>query len=196
MPAPDFSWGMWILSWGAWDLAPWPGIKPQPFALGTGSLSHWTTTSGVRNREEACVAGGNAWGGGWEALGPIVQGPVGHEDFGFWPEWDGVHRGFWAEERRDLTRLRNLLFWLCWVFVVVHGLSSCGMWDFSCPTRDQTHVLCIGSGFLTTGPPGKSLYTTPSTVIIIHVFTWSINSMSTRGVSGIFPAPKAEPGIQ
>ena len=26
-----------------WGLVPWPGIEPGPPALGTGSLSHWTT---------------------------------------------------------------------------------------------------------------------------------------------------------
>ena len=26
-----------------WDLVPWPGVKPRPPALGTWSLSHWTT---------------------------------------------------------------------------------------------------------------------------------------------------------
>ena len=33
----------WILSSGMWDLAPWPGIKPKPPALGVQSLSHWTS---------------------------------------------------------------------------------------------------------------------------------------------------------
>ena len=40
---------MWILSWGTWDLVPWSGIKPQPLALGTGSLSHWTTREVLRS---------------------------------------------------------------------------------------------------------------------------------------------------
>ena len=31
------------LSCSMWDLAPWPGIKPGPPALGAQSLSHWTT---------------------------------------------------------------------------------------------------------------------------------------------------------
>ena len=30
-------------NFGVWDLAPWPGIKPCPPALGVQSLSHWTT---------------------------------------------------------------------------------------------------------------------------------------------------------
>ena len=34
---------MWTLSWSMWDLAPWPGIEPGPSALGTQSLSPWTT---------------------------------------------------------------------------------------------------------------------------------------------------------
>ena len=38
-----FSCGMWTLSCGMWDLVPWPGIKPEPPALGVWSLSHWTT---------------------------------------------------------------------------------------------------------------------------------------------------------
>ena len=29
-----FSCGMWTLSWGMWDLVPWPGIKPWPPKLG------------------------------------------------------------------------------------------------------------------------------------------------------------------
>ena len=32
-----------IFSWGTWDLAPHPGVKPRPPALGAQSLSHWTT---------------------------------------------------------------------------------------------------------------------------------------------------------
>ena len=31
------------LRWGIRDLVPWPGIEPGPPALGTQSLSHWTT---------------------------------------------------------------------------------------------------------------------------------------------------------
>ena len=31
-----------FLSWGVWDLVPWPGIKPRPPALGVQSLTHWT----------------------------------------------------------------------------------------------------------------------------------------------------------
>lgn len=32
----------------------------------------------------------------------------------------------------------------------------CSMWDVSYPTREWTHVPCIGSAVLTTGLPGKS----------------------------------------
>ena len=39
----SFSCGMWILSYGMWDLVPWPGTEPRPLALGVLSLSHWTT---------------------------------------------------------------------------------------------------------------------------------------------------------
>ena len=31
------------LTWGMWDLVPWPGIKPGPPALGAQGLKHWTT---------------------------------------------------------------------------------------------------------------------------------------------------------
>ena len=31
------------LSWGMWDLGPWPGKEPGPPALGTWSLNHWAT---------------------------------------------------------------------------------------------------------------------------------------------------------
>ena len=31
------------LSGSMWDLVPQPGIEPRPSALGTRSLSHWTT---------------------------------------------------------------------------------------------------------------------------------------------------------
>ena len=31
------------LSGSMWDLVPQPGIEPGPSALGTRSLSHWTT---------------------------------------------------------------------------------------------------------------------------------------------------------
>ena len=39
----DFSCSMWTLSWGMWDLVPWPEIKPRTPALGVQSLSRWTT---------------------------------------------------------------------------------------------------------------------------------------------------------
>ena len=38
-----FSCSMGTLSFGMWDLVPWPGIKSGPHALGGQSLSHWTT---------------------------------------------------------------------------------------------------------------------------------------------------------
>ena len=38
-----FSFGMWTLSFGIWDLIPWPGIEPIPPVLGAWSLIHWTT---------------------------------------------------------------------------------------------------------------------------------------------------------
>ena len=38
---------MWTLSWGMWDLVPWPGIKPGPPALGAPSLSHGTTSEAL-----------------------------------------------------------------------------------------------------------------------------------------------------
>ena len=37
-----FSCSMLTLSWGMWDLVPWPGITPRPPALEARSLSHWT----------------------------------------------------------------------------------------------------------------------------------------------------------
>ena len=46
----------------------------------------------------------------------------------------------------------NYLFWLCWVFVAVHGFSSCSVWacswciwDLHCSTRDWTQGPCIRS---------------------------------------------------
>ena len=33
----------------------------------------------------------------------------------------------------------------------------CSTWNLSALTKDQTHVPCTARGFLTTGPPGKSL---------------------------------------
>ena len=35
--------GMQTLSWGTWDVAPWPGIEPGPPALGAQSLNQWIT---------------------------------------------------------------------------------------------------------------------------------------------------------
>jgi len=51
----------------------------------------------------------------------------------------------------------------CGVFVVAHRLQiswefPSGGWDLSSLTRDPTHIPCLHSGFLTMGPPGKSLY--------------------------------------
>ena len=34
---------MWTLSWGMWDLVPWPVVEPGSPALEAQSLSHWTT---------------------------------------------------------------------------------------------------------------------------------------------------------
>ena len=38
-----FSCSMETLSCCMWDLVPWPGIRPEPSALGVCSLSHWIT---------------------------------------------------------------------------------------------------------------------------------------------------------
>ena len=35
--------GRRTLSCGSWDLVPWPGVEPGSLALGTCSLSHWTS---------------------------------------------------------------------------------------------------------------------------------------------------------
>ena len=71
----------------------------------------------------------------------------------------------------------------CGIFAELHGLLLChtgsvvvmqvlsrpvacgilapqpGIWDLSSWTRDQTCVPCIQAGFLTSGPPRKSLHT-------------------------------------
>ena len=39
----DLHCSMRTLSWGMWDLVLWPGVEPQPPALGAWSVSHWTT---------------------------------------------------------------------------------------------------------------------------------------------------------
>ena len=56
-----FIWLHWVLvaacrifSCGMWDLAPWPGIKPRPLALGAWSLSHWTTREVLRFISSTC----------------------------------------------------------------------------------------------------------------------------------------------
>ena len=38
-----FSYGLWTPGSGMWNLVPRPWIQPEPPALGTQSLSHWTT---------------------------------------------------------------------------------------------------------------------------------------------------------
>ena len=38
-----FSYSMWTLSCGVWDLVPWPGMEPGASALGAWSFSNWTT---------------------------------------------------------------------------------------------------------------------------------------------------------
>ena len=38
-----FSCDMQTLSYGMWDLVPWPRIEPGPPTLGAQSLNHWTT---------------------------------------------------------------------------------------------------------------------------------------------------------
>ena len=43
LAAPGFSCVMQILSWGMWDLVPWPGIKPRFPVMGVRSFSYWTT---------------------------------------------------------------------------------------------------------------------------------------------------------
>ena len=40
---------------------------------------------------------------------------------------------------------------------ILGGAAPHGMWDVSSLAMDGAHVLCSGSGVLTTGPPGKSL---------------------------------------
>ena len=45
LAVPGLNHDTWIFS--MWDLVPWPGIEPRPPALGTQSLSHWTTREGL-----------------------------------------------------------------------------------------------------------------------------------------------------
>ena len=46
----------------------------------------------------------------------------------------------------------------CCLFFVLHFLAtSSGMWNLSSPTRDQTHIPCIGSAVFTSGLPVESL---------------------------------------
>ena len=42
LAASGLSCSIQILACGMWDLVPWPGIEPEPPALGLWSLSHWT----------------------------------------------------------------------------------------------------------------------------------------------------------
>ena len=62
------------------------------------------------------------------------------------------------------SRWHEVLLWLWhtdWVVACRLGSCSpraqwlCFLWDLSSPATDRSHVPCIGSRFLTTGPPGK-----------------------------------------
>ena len=45
----SLSCSMCTLSYGMWDLVPWPGIEPGPPAVGGQSLSHWTSREVIPN---------------------------------------------------------------------------------------------------------------------------------------------------
>ena len=59
------------------------------------------------------------------------------------------------------------LFWLCWVFFVAHGLSSCGaqawllqdIWDLSSRIRNQTCVPCTARQVLNHWITGETPHT-------------------------------------
>ena len=46
------------LSYGLWDLVAWPGIEPQPPALGTHCVSHWTTRKAPHHSSDLVI---NPW---------------------------------------------------------------------------------------------------------------------------------------
>ena len=63
-----------------------------------------------------------------------------------------------------VTNLFYFLFWLRWVLVVhphflgaARELFSYGMWDLVPQPGIKPTSLALEGGFLTTGPPGKSL---------------------------------------
>ena len=63
MAVLGFCWGMWAslavahgLNCHVWDLVPWPGVKPDLFALGMWSLTHWTTRNTPRSVQFSSIA--------------------------------------------------------------------------------------------------------------------------------------------
>ena len=106
-----FSCSMWILSYGMWDLVPWPGIKPKPPALGAQSISHGTTKEegfpgGTSGKEPTCqcrslipgLGGSPREGNGNPLQYSCLENPM---DRGTW--WAVVHR---------ITKSKTWLKWL------------------------------------------------------------------------------------
>ena len=74
-------------------------------------------------------------------------------------KWVDLRHVFWQQPSNKCAQVCLFVcFLLYWVSATVHELLLLphSMWDLHSQTRDQTHNPC--SGFLATGPPGKSLY--------------------------------------
>ena len=115
-----------------------------------------------------------------QSCNPMDYSPPGSSVHGFFQarilEWVtisfSVYFFFFNLRNRDLGFILSFIFIYllcqvlvvaCGVFVVAHRLQiswefPSGGWDLSSLTRDPTHIPCLHSGFLTMGPPGKSLY--------------------------------------
>ena len=91
-----FCCGMWNLSCRKWGLVPWPGIEPGPVALGTWSLSHWTTREVLKRSYpgqsigEECVQSREHRAAVWWTCRNSVLLGVYNEGLGQQQRWLGV----------------------------------------------------------------------------------------------------------
>ena len=120
-----FCCGMWNLSCRKWGLVPWPGIEPGPVALGTWSLSHWTTREVLKRSYpgqsigEECVQSREHRAAVWWTCRNSVLLGVYNEGLGHQQRWLGVWKQ-WLDNPASCKKI-------CWTFSKNSGKTLKGL---------------------------------------------------------------------
>ena len=105
----------------------------------------------------------------------------------------GFEYRFW-EIQKSLKHVLFSFFLSAWKPFDLFFALSCGMWDLSSPTRDQTCAHCIGSRVLATGLPGEVPESTLKLVFYPADFTsWLFNLGPSQKASLLWVKIKEHP---